>query len=80
MLTLISLVGVACALSAPDQALYFAQEMAWDGSGVLDYRKYPQRPIANAPHAFQFQQIGQGLPSRSRPAADERNPEQDTIE
>jgi CubicO group peptidase (beta-lactamase class C family) len=56
MLTLISLVGVTWALSAPDQALYFAQEMAWDGSGVLDYRKYPQRPIANAPHAFHFQQ------------------------
>jgi CubicO group peptidase (beta-lactamase class C family) len=29
--------------------------MAWDGSGVLDYRKYPQRPIANAPRAFYFQ-------------------------
>jgi CubicO group peptidase (beta-lactamase class C family)/uncharacterized integral membrane protein len=56
MLTLISLVGVTWVLSAPDQALYFAQEMAWDGSGVLDYRKYPQRPIANAPRAFHFQQ------------------------
>jgi CubicO group peptidase (beta-lactamase class C family) len=56
MLTLVSLVGVTWALSAPDQALYFAQEMAWDGSGVLDYRKYPQRPIANAPNAFHFQQ------------------------
>jgi CubicO group peptidase (beta-lactamase class C family) len=56
MLTLISLVGVTWVLSAADQALYFAQEMAWDGPGVLDYRKYPQRPIANAPHAFHFQQ------------------------
>ena len=32
MLALISLVGVTWALSAPDQALYFAQELAWDGS------------------------------------------------
>jgi CubicO group peptidase (beta-lactamase class C family) len=56
MFTLISLVGVTWALSAPEEALYFAQEMAWDGSGVWDYRKYPQRPIANAPHAFHFQQ------------------------
>jgi Beta-lactamase len=54
--TLISLVGVTWALSAPEEALYFAQEMAWDGSGVWDYRKYPQRPIVNSPNAFHFQQ------------------------
>jgi CubicO group peptidase (beta-lactamase class C family) len=56
MLTFILLVGVTWALSAPDQVLYLAQEITWDGSGVLDHRKYAQRPIANLPRAFHFPQ------------------------
>ncbi len=50
------LIGVTWALASPDQALYLAREMAWDGATVWDYQKYPQRPIHNAPTAFHFAQ------------------------
>ena len=57
LFALVSLVGVTWALSSPDQAQYFANEIAWDGSSALDYKiRYPQRPVNNAPPAFQFRQ------------------------
>jgi CubicO group peptidase (beta-lactamase class C family) len=55
-LILLSIVGVTWALSAPDEALFLARDMAWPGGDILEYLKYPQREIRNAPPAFHFQQ------------------------
>ena len=51
LLLVMALVGVTWTLSAPDQALYLAQGIAWDGNGIRNYLKYPQRLIANSPHS-----------------------------
>jgi CubicO group peptidase (beta-lactamase class C family) len=44
------------AFVAPDRALYTARAVAWGASDVLDYLKFPQRTIQNAPPAFVFAQ------------------------
>ncbi len=56
MLAMVLIVGVTWALSAPDQTLFVARDLAWPGGDVLEYQKYPQRAVNNAPPAFHFQQ------------------------
>ena len=52
----VAILGGVWMASAPLQALYLARDIAWDGTDIGDYRKYPQRMISNAPPAFQFDQ------------------------
>jgi CubicO group peptidase (beta-lactamase class C family) len=56
VVTVVAVVGVTWALSAPDQALYWARELAWDGGNPRDYQEYPQRAISNGPSAYHFPQ------------------------
>jgi hypothetical protein len=44
------------AVTAPDDALYLARQVAWGDSRVTDYRLFPARAIATAPPVFHFQQ------------------------
>jgi CubicO group peptidase (beta-lactamase class C family) len=55
-LAVVAIAGVTWALSAPDQALYLAREMAWDGSDIWGYQKFSQRTISPAPPAYHFPQ------------------------
>ena len=41
------LAGVVWAGSARDDALFIARDMAWGESDVLDYQKFPARPVHN---------------------------------
>jgi hypothetical protein len=54
LVALVALVGGTWVLAAPDQALYWAREMAWDGGSPRDYQEYPQRAIGNGPVAYHF--------------------------
>ena len=56
ILAVVAFLGGDWMMSAPLQALYLARDIAWDGTGIGDYRKYPQRTINNAPPVFQFRQ------------------------
>jgi CubicO group peptidase (beta-lactamase class C family) len=56
ILALVALVEVTWALSSPNQALYLAREMAWDGSDVWSAQKFPQRTISNALPTFHLPQ------------------------
>ena len=56
---LLAIVETTWALSAPDQALYFARNMTWGGptvGGVRDSQTFPQRTIQNGPSAYHFPQ------------------------
>jgi CubicO group peptidase (beta-lactamase class C family) len=46
--------GAVWAASSHDGALFLARDMAWGESDVLDYQKFPARPVANAAPAFRF--------------------------
>jgi CubicO group peptidase (beta-lactamase class C family) len=52
----VAIVAATAAVSSPDWALWLARDMAWDGSNIWDYQKYPQQPIASPPVAYQFPQ------------------------
>jgi CubicO group peptidase (beta-lactamase class C family) len=54
VVALVAIVGTTWALAAPNEALYFAREMAWDGSNVLDYTKAPQRAISASSSPYHF--------------------------
>ena len=56
ILVLTSIVELTWALSAPNQALYFAREMVWGENDIHSYQKYPQRVVSNAPPVFTFPQ------------------------
>jgi CubicO group peptidase (beta-lactamase class C family) len=56
ILAVVAFLGGDWMMSAPLQALYLARDIAWDGTGIGDYRKYPRRTINNAPPVFQFRQ------------------------
>lgn len=56
ILSLLFIVGVTWALSAPKHALFLARDMAWDGTDVLQVQQFPVRTISNAGPAFHFQQ------------------------
>jgi CubicO group peptidase (beta-lactamase class C family) len=56
ILAVVIFLGGVWMLSAPLEALYLARAIAWDGTGIGDYRKYPQRTIHNAPPIFHFRQ------------------------
>ena len=46
--------GAVWAASARDDALFVARDMAWGESDVLDYQKFPSRPVHNGPQVFRF--------------------------
>jgi CubicO group peptidase (beta-lactamase class C family) len=48
------LAGAAWAASHRDDALFVARDMAWGESDVLDYQKFPSRPVHNGPQVFRF--------------------------
>jgi len=48
------LAGAVWAASSHDRALFLARDMAWGESDVLDYQKFPARPVNNAPPIFRF--------------------------
>jgi hypothetical protein len=52
----VALSAVTWVLSAPDEALYLARGMAWDGPDSREYMRYSERVISNAPGVFRFQQ------------------------
>ncbi len=52
----LALVGVTWALSAPDQALFYAGDFTRDGGNPRDYQEYPQRAIDNGPLVYHFAQ------------------------
>jgi CubicO group peptidase (beta-lactamase class C family) len=47
LLVILAITEATWALSAPQQALFLARDIAWDGAGTWDYTKYPQGTIAN---------------------------------
>ncbi len=53
---LVAIVLLTAAVSAPQQALWLARDLVWAGSNTLDYEKYPQRVVQNAPIAYHFPQ------------------------
>lgn len=59
VVAVVSVVGVTWALSAPDEALYFARDMAWGGAdagGTHEFQTFPQRTIGTGRAAYQFRQ------------------------
>jgi CubicO group peptidase (beta-lactamase class C family) len=42
------------ALASPDSAIFAVRLVAWGGSDVRDYEKFPSRAIGNAPPVFAF--------------------------
>ncbi len=52
----LTVVGGTWALSAPDEALFLARDMAWDGATVAQVPNFPARPIQNGPAAIHFPQ------------------------
>jgi hypothetical protein len=50
----ILLAGAVWATSSHDRALFLARDMAWGESDVLDYQKFPARPVDNASLVFKF--------------------------
>lgn len=68
IVVLVTLVGVTWAVSAPNEALYFARQIAWGGNNAPDYasafarvttyahydQRFPLRAIDNAAPAFRF--------------------------
>ena len=56
ILALFFIIGATWILSAPDNALFLARDMSWDGADVGQVRLFPERAISNAEPAFYFQQ------------------------
>ena len=54
MATVLLLAGAVWAASSRDDALFVARDMAWGESDVLDYQKFPSRPVDNGPQVFRF--------------------------
>jgi CubicO group peptidase (beta-lactamase class C family) len=57
IVALVAIVEVTWALSAPDQALYYARDTVFGQTnvgGTHDSQTFPQRAILNRPSAFQF--------------------------
>ena len=52
--TALLLAGAVWAASHRDDALFLARDMAWGESDVLDYQKFPSRPVHNGPQVFRF--------------------------
>ena len=53
----IMLVGwLSWSMIYPDQALFLAREVGWGDSNVMDYEKFPARPISNSALAFHFEE------------------------
>jgi len=46
--------GAVWAAKSHDSALFLARDMAWGESDVLDYKKFPSRPVNNGSVAFHF--------------------------
>src|SRR6266540_1428999 len=51
---LLLLAGAVWAASHRDDALFVARDMAWGESDVLDYQKFPSRPVHNGAQVFRF--------------------------
>ncbi len=56
MFSVFSIAGATWSLANPDWSLFLARNMAWDGSHIWDYQKYPGRVIDNGPSVSTFQQ------------------------
>jgi CubicO group peptidase (beta-lactamase class C family) len=52
--TALLLAGAVWAASHRDDALFVARDMTWGESDVLDYQKFPSRPVHNGPQVFRF--------------------------
>src|SRR6266540_3017864 len=52
--TALLLAGAVWAASHRDDALFVARDMAWGESDVLDYQKFPSRPVHNGAQVFRF--------------------------
>lgn len=46
--------GAVWAVSSPDRALFLARAGAWGDSDFLDWQKFPERVVGNAPPVFTF--------------------------
>jgi CubicO group peptidase (beta-lactamase class C family) len=56
LLSLVLIVGIIQIVASPDNALFLARTIGWGDSDVLDYQKFPERAINNAPPPFNFRQ------------------------
>jgi hypothetical protein len=53
---LLSVVGVTWAWATPERAVFIARELNWGDSGLADWQKFPERPVANAAPVYAFAQ------------------------
>jgi CubicO group peptidase (beta-lactamase class C family) len=52
--TVLLFAGAVWAASSRDDALFLARDMAWGESDVVDYQKFPSRPVDNAAPVFKL--------------------------
>ena len=52
--TVLLIAGAGWAASHRDDALFLARDVAWGESDVLDYQKFPSRPVLGGPEVFKF--------------------------
>ncbi len=50
------IVGLTWAMSSPDNALFLARDIAWDGTDIFQVQQFPERAIYNVPPASYIQQ------------------------
>ncbi|MGB7539301.1 MAG: serine hydrolase [Anaerolineales bacterium] len=56
VLALLAIGGGIWTQAYPDDALFWARQLAWGDSSLTDYERFAERPIENAAPAFQFRQ------------------------